>query len=233
MNVISSIRAKVLLAALVAVVTGSAFGYWGAAEYEQRERRDDIVWLVQDTSLRLRMALVSEPVAATADDGDALRPFYEHAVAVDRHLQKLRNIDTSDGAALGALADAADDYLLTSREILLRRASSQRYRVKFSDDLRQLRHHMRADNRTGAWITAAVRAKERVDEDYRDFRIASTALVTLIDSFPAAQAKIAPHVDAARRINDAVVATARERMVAASQATARELERYANLNRYR
>jgi len=234
MNVISSIRAKVLLAALVAVVTGSAFGYWGAAEFEQRERRDDIVWLVQDTSLRLRTALVSEPVAAaTADDGGALRPLYEHAVAVDRHLQKLRNIDTSDGAALGALADAADDYLLTCREILLRRASSQRYRVKFSGDLQQLRHHMRSDNRTGAWITAAVRAKERVDEDYRDFRIASTALVTLIDSFPAAQAKIAPHVDAARLIDDAVVATARERMIAASQATARELERYADLNRYR
>ena len=229
MNVVSSIRAKGLLAALVLVVTGSAFGYWNIARHEQRERRDDIVWLIQDTSLRLRVTLTSE-VAIALDESEMLRSLYEHAVAVDRHLQKLRNMDTT-GA--GNLANAADDYLLTSREILLRRASSQRYRVKFSGDLEQLRHHMRSDNRTGAWITAAVRAKERVDEDYRDFRIASTALVTLIDSFPAAQAKIAPHVDAARLIDDAVVAKARERIVLASQATERELDRYANLNRYR
>jgi hypothetical protein len=230
MNAISSIRAKVLLAALVAVVAGSAFGYWGVAGYEQRERRDDIVWLVQDTSLRLRTALASEPAAAIADDSEVLRSFYEHAVAVDGHLQKLRNMDASNA---GNLADAADDYLLTSREILLRRASSQRYRVRFSGDLQQLRNHMRADNRSGAWITAAVRAKERVEEDYRDFRITSNALVTLLDAFPAAQARIAPHVNAAHLIDDAVVAKARERIAVASQSTARELDRYANLNRYR
>lgn len=230
MNITSSIRGKVLLAALVTVVTGSAFGYWGIAGYEQRERHEDIVWLIQDTSLRLRAALAIEPAAVAADDSEVLRSFYEHAVVVDGHLKKLRDMDAS-GA--GNLARAADDHLLTSREILLRRASSQRYRVKFSGDLQHLRDHMRADNRTGAWITAAVRAKERVDEDYRDFRIASTALVTLLDSFPAAQMKIAPHVDAAHLIDNAAVAKARGRIVAASQATERELDRYANLNRYR
>lgn len=233
MNVISSIRGKVLLAALVAVVTGSAFGYWRVADFEQREKRDGVVWLLHDTSLRLRAALASEPVSRNADERDLLPALYEHAVIVDSHLHKLRNIDSSDAAVIGALMDAADDYLLTSREILLRRASSQRYRLKLSDDLRQLRNHMRSDDRSGAWITAAVRAKERVDEDYRDFRIASSALVTLIDSLPAAQAKIAPHVGATYLLDDAVVAAARERIVAASQATARELDRYANLNRYR
>jgi hypothetical protein len=230
MNPLSSTRAKVLLASLVTVLAGSAFGYWGITGYEQRERRDDIVWLVQDASLRLRSALASEPLATNADIDDLLRSYYEHAIAVDGHLQKLRAMDAS-GA--GNLVDAADDYLMTTREILLRRASSQRHRVRFSGDLRRLRDHMRTDDRSGAWITAAVRAKERVEEDHRDFRIASAALVTLLDEFPAAQAKIAPHVDAAYLINDSIIAHARERVALVSQATARELDRYANLDRYR
>jgi len=233
MNIISSIRAKILVATLVTIVTGSAFGYWGVAGYEQRERLEDIRWLIQDTSLRLRTAIATEPVARAADDSEALRPYYEHAIAVDGYLKKLHDIGGADSAQLAALADAADDFLITSREILLRRASSERYRVKLAGDLRQLHQHMRADDRTGAWITAAVRAKERVDEDYRDFRIASAALFTLLDGFPAAQSRIAPHVDAVHLIDDAAVAAARGRILVATQATERELERYANLNRYR
>jgi hypothetical protein len=230
MNVISSLRAKVLLAALVAVVTGSAFGYWSVAEFEQRQRIDDIRWLIQDTSLRVRTAVAVEPVARADDDTGVLRPYYEHAVAVDSHLQKLRQLDAKDTSTL---VDAAEDFLLTSREILLRRASSERHRVKLSGDLHHLRQHMRADDRTGAWITAAVRAKERVDEDYRDYRISSAALFTLLDSFPAAQSKVAPHIDAVHLIDDAAVVGARERILATVQATGRDLDRYANLNRYR
>ena len=233
MNVISTLRAKVLLAALVAVLTGSAFGYWGVAEFEQRQRTEDIRWLIQDTSLRVRTAVAAEAVARADSDTEALRPYYEHAVAVDGHLKKLHQLDGKDAAALAPLVDAADDFLITSREILLRRASSERHRVRLSGDLRQLRQHMRADDRTGAWITAAVRAKERVDEDYRDFRIASAALFTLLDTFPAAQSRIAPHVDAVHLIDDAAVAGARERILGAVQVTERELERYANLSRYR
>lgn len=233
MHIISGIRAKALLGALVTLAAGSAFGYWGYIGYQQREDRelrDEVAALVQDTAVRLRAALAIQPGGVNPDNPEALRSLYDHALVVDAHLTKLRGLDAS---SLGHFTDAADDYLLTSREILLRRASSQRNRLKFAAGLRGLRNHMRADDRTGAWITAAVRAKERVDEDYRDLRIASTALVTLLDSFPAAQTKIAPHVDATHVIDDAVVATARERIVAASLATERELDRYANLTRYR
>jgi hypothetical protein len=229
MNLISGTRAKVLLGALIAAAAGSAFSYWSAAEYEARERRTDVLWLVQDTSLRLRAALAIEPPPATSAE-EALRSLYDHAAVVDRHLGKLRNMEVS---GMGNLADAADDYLLTSREILLRRASSQRYRLRVADDLRRLRHHMRTDNRSGTWITAAVRAKERVEEAHRDYRVASTALGGLLQSFPVAQAKIAPHVEAALLIEDNVVNEAHERITVAARETMRELDRYANLNTYR
>lgn len=229
MGLIAGTRTKILLAALITVATGSAFGYWSVAEHEQRERRNDVLWLVQDTSLRLRAALAAEAPAAFSKE-DVLRSLYDHAVAVDGHLHKLRNMELS---GIGNLADAAEDYLLTGREILLRRASSQRHRLKVSDDLHRLRNHMRADNRTGAWVTEAVRAKERVEEGYRDYRVASSALGILLQSFPAAQAKIAPHVEAALLIDDNVVNEAHQRITLATRETVRELDRYANLASYR
>jgi hypothetical protein len=229
MNLISGMRTKALLAALIAAATGSAFSYWRAADHEDQERRNDVLWLMQDTSLRVRAALATEPPIALSTE-EALRSLYDHVAVVDGHLGKLRQMESS---GIGHLADAAEDYLLTSREILLRQASSQRHRVRVSDDLRRLRNHMRADNRTGAWITEAVRAKERVEEVYRDYRVASTALGMLLQSFPVAQAKIAPHVEAALLIDDHVVNEARERITLAARETMRELDRYANLNTYR
>lgn len=229
MNIISGTRTRILIAVLITVSAGSALGYWTAADFEQRERRNDVLWLVQDTSLRLRAALASEPPLALSS-GEALRALYDHAAVVDGHLGKLRKMELS---GMGNLADAADDYLLTSREILLRRASSQRYRLRVSDDLQRLRSHMRADNRTGAWITEAVRARERVEEVYRDYRVASGALGVLLQSFPVAQAKIAPHVEAALLIEDNVVNEAHQRVTGAARETMRELDRYANLNSYR
>jgi hypothetical protein len=233
MNIMSGIKAKALFVALVTLAAGSAFGYWSYAGYQQREQRelrDEVAALVQDTSARLRAALAIQPDAVNPENPEALRSFYEHAVAVDGHLSKLRNLDAS---SLGHFADAADDYLLTSREILLRRASSQRYRLKFAGNLQNLHRHMRADNRTGAWITEAIRAKERVEEDYRDYRIASTALGGLLQSLPAAQAKIAPHVGATLLIDDNIVNEAHQRVTMATRDTMRELDRYANLNSYR
>lgn len=233
MNIFSGIRAKALLVALVTLAAGSAFGYWGYIGYQQREQRelrDEVTALVQDTAVRLRAALATQPGGVNPDNPEALRSLYDHALVVDANLTKFRSLDAS---SLGHLADAADDYLLTSREIVLRRASGQRNRLKFADDLRNLRHHMRADDRTGAWITAAVRARERVEEDYRDYYAASTALRSLLESFPAAQAKIAPHVDAALLIEDNVVNDAHQRVTAVTRATVEELDRYANLTRYR
>ena len=231
--IISGFRAKALLVALVTLTGGSAFGYWsyiGYQQREQRELRDEVAALVQDTAVRLRAGLASQPGGINPDNPEALRSLYDHAVMVDGHLKKFRNLDVSSLAHFG---DAADDYLLTSREILLRRASTQRYRLKIADDLRSLRKHMRTDDATGAWITAAVRAKERVDEVYRDYRMASTALRELLQSLPAAQAKIAPHVDAALLIDDSLVNDTHQRVMVVTQNTERELDRYANLNRYR
>ncbi len=230
MNIISGHKAKAVAATLAAVLAGSAFGYWGYGEYRAYELRSEVTELVKDTSLRLRDALSIEPSSMSADNQRTLSKLYDHAFAVDSHLQKLRDIDASP---VEALADAADDYVLTGREILVRHASSQRTRLKLSGSLQALQNHMRADDRTGSWVTQAVRAKERVEEDYRDYRLASNALGKLLESFPASQTKIAPHVEAALLIDESLVNGARQRVLDTSRQTAREIEKIANLNAYR
>lgn len=230
MNIISGRKAKAVVAIFAAVLAGSAFGYWGYGEYRAYELRSEVTELVKDTSLRLRDALSVEPSSMSADNPGALNKLYDHAVAVDSHLQKLRGVDATPA---GALADAADDFVLTGREILVRHASSQRIRLKLSGSLQVLQNHMRADDRTGSWVTQAVRAKEQVEEDYRDYRVVSNALGKLLESFPASRRTIAPHVEAAFLIDESLVNEARQRVLDTSRQTAREIEKIANLNAYR
>ncbi|HET9665077.1 MAG TPA: hypothetical protein VFP00_12695, partial [Burkholderiales bacterium] len=191
--------------------------------------REEISNLVRDTSERMHAALTTQ-VPPAMDNPALLRKLYDDAETVDAHFRRIRSEDL---ATLTELASAADDYLLTSREILLRWASSQRYRLKLSASIRALENHMRADDRTAAWITEAVRAKERVEEDYRDYNRAMSALSTLLASFPAAREKMAPQVDATLLTDARLVASIRTQVIAASAHATGEMERIRQLRAYR
>ena len=225
----SGFRTKTAVLAFAAAGATSAFAYWGYGELRAHQLRDEITTLVTDTSLRMQAALSAQLAPAAAHPA-LLRRFYEHAEAVDAHFRKL---DGENAAPVADLANAADDYLLTSREILLRWASSQRYRVKLSGSIQVLQDHMRADDRTAAWISAAVRAKEQVEEDYRDYNRAVNALSTLLGTFPAARDRMAPHLDAALLADENVIETARTSALAASALAQHEMEKIRQLRTYR
>jgi hypothetical protein len=183
-------RNRIIVIAVAAVMLAGALGYWAYSGHKLREIEQATLALAADTGARLRDALAIETAPTTADRGSFIRKLDEHAATVDRNLQSLRGFDS--GANL-ALADAADDYLLTTREILKRQADSRRYRLLLRDSARALREHMRADNRTGAWVQKAVEAKNRVNKDYHGYVQASDALDQLLGSFGASQKKIAPY----------------------------------------
>ena len=226
----SGFRSKTAVMMLAAAGTTSAFGYWGYGELRAYQLRDEITALVKDTSQRMQTALSMDAPPIAVDNPVLLRKFYEHAEAVDAHLRELQGENV---AAVGDLANAADDYLLTSREILLRWASSQRYRVKLSGSIKTLQVHMRADDGSPAWIIEAVRSKEQVEEDYRDYKRAVNALGTLLGTFPAARRKMAPHLDTALLADEKLVATARARTLVASASAAEEMETVRQLHTYR
>lgn len=226
----SRLQTRTLVIACFGLLAGSAFGYWGYDEYRKFEARSGIVAVIGDTSERLRDALQGEIAITPASHPAVLRRYYDHAEAVDAHLHRLRD---AEGAPTGELARAADDYLLTAREILLRRASSQRSRLELAGSAHALRVHMRADDRTGAWVRAAVRAKERVEEDYRDYWIAASALGSLLDALPDARTNMAAHVDAGMLVDDALIAAASDRTKEAARQTSQEVEQISRLAAYR
>jgi hypothetical protein len=226
----SGFRTKTAVMVFAAAGATSAFGYWGYGELRAHQLRDDITALVTDASLRMQTALSAQLPPTTVENPAVLRRFYEHAEAVDAHFRKLND---ENAALVADFANAADDYLLTSREILLRWASSQRYRIKLSGSIQVLQDHMRADDRTAAWISAAVRAKEQVEEDYRDYNRAVNALSTLLGTFPAARDKMSPHLDVALLTDENVIATARTNALAASAVAKDEMEKIRQLRTYR
>ena len=221
-----AIKAVVII--LIAGVVTAALA-WAYSEHRKRELREVVVALVADTSLRLRDALSIEADPTTANRPETGR-LDAHVATVERHLVMLQD---KDSPSIGALAEAANDYVLTVREILRRQASSHRYRLQLSANLLALRNHMRADDRSGSCVPAAVQAKERVEEDYRNYKLAIDALGKLLESYPASRAKMAPHVSAALLADESLVAAARKRALDDSRRTADEIEQARQLAAYR
>jgi hypothetical protein len=217
-------RAKLIAVALCVLIAAAA-GWWGYGEHQKRELRKAIVALVADTGARLRRAL-----AATAESPEAARKLEEDAAAADRNLAALKGMNA---AREQALADSADDYLLTGREILKRFAHVQRYRRLLSESLQALLDHMRADDHTGAWVQEAVKARERANKDHRDLGLAAGALDQLLQSFPASQKKIAPFVGPTVLIEDSVIEAARARALDAAKQAAAEIEKTRRLDAFR
>ena len=226
----SILKARTALVVAGALGATSAFGYWGYTELREHQLREEISELVRDASARMSAALATQVPQTAMDNPGLLRKLYDDAETVDAHFRKVHG---GDVALLPELSTAADDYLLTSREILLRWASSQRHRVRLATSMRLLETHMRGDDRSGEWVTAAVRLKERVEEEYRDYSRTLNALDTLLASFPAARDKMLPQVDSVLLADAPLVTSARKNVIAAAAHARQEMEYMRQLRVYR
>jgi hypothetical protein len=217
-------RVKLFIIAL-AVLLAIAAGWWGYGEHQKREQRKVIVALLADTGAQLTAGL-----STTESSPDAVRKLDEQTAGADRNLVALKSMDASRQAAL---AEAADDYLLTAREILKRLAGVQRYRQLLAESLQALVGHMRADDHSGAWVQQAVKAHERVKKDHRDLGLATGALDKLLQSLPESQKKIAPYVEAGALIGDEAISAARARALDSLKQYTAEIEKTARLDAFR
>src|SRR5205814_2713888 len=212
-------RTAALLAA--ALVGASALGYWGVSAYRKSELQKAVTALVKDTSERLQAALAIETGTMPADQ--TVGRLDDHAQEVDKHVIELRGISASPNRAL---VDAAEEYMLTVRQILRNQAASHRYRIQVSASEQALREHMRtANRRSGNWIKEAVRAKDRMEKEYFDYRISVDAFGRLLETYPATRKKLALQVGAGLLVEEAVAASARKRALAAAKRVADDVER--------
>ena len=205
--------------AAVALVVAAALGYWAYGTHRKSETGKAGMALAQETGRHLQDALAADPGRPSSETVQAIG---EYAAAASRNLEALKRLDAAGNQAL---VDALDDYLLTSREILGRQAASYRFRRQLNASTQALREHMRADNRTGAWVREAVQRKERVEKDYRDYASATEALDKLLESLPASVARLAARSGGAPLIEDKLVAEARKRSSAALKQATDEVEK--------
>lgn len=215
-------RMKIVPVAVVALVFAAALGYWLFGAQQAREVRKNALASVTDTSARLREALAIETGPAPADRAETVRKLDGHATAVEKHLAALKG---ADAARDRALADAADYYVVTAREILKRLADSHRYRLLLAESYQALRDHMRSGSRAADWVKGAVKARERVNKDYRGYSLAADALDQILRTLGPAQQKIAPYVEASVLIPESLVEDARARIQAESTRLTAEIER--------
>ncbi|MGQ0523399.1 MAG: hypothetical protein ACT4P8_07050 [Betaproteobacteria bacterium] len=213
----------------VLILVAALLIHWGYGEHRKRALPKIVVTLAQDASARLQDALRSEidESEGEAATGERLE---RHAIAVDRSLTKLRDMETEPIAELAA---AADDYLLTAREILRRRAADYRYRAVVAEGMRSLRTHMRTDDRTGAWISQAVRLKTKLETDLRRYRLTAAALGNLLEQYTDSRSKIAPYVEPSRLTSDTVVGAARTRLQGLLTKLSDQVQQASQLDAYR
>lgn len=216
--------------AVSAVVTFAVIwlAYWGYGQHRKHVLPGIVIALVHDASSRLADALRGE-IDSSSHDAGTLTTLERHAVAADQSLLKLRDIDA---APVEDLAAAADEYLLTAREILRRRAAEYRYRGQVGDSIVTLRAHMRADNRTGGWISQAVRHKNQLEADFRRYRITVAALADLLKGYGGSRARMATHVAPSGLCEEQAAIAASTRIRGAFGTISGEVERAGQLNAY-
>jgi hypothetical protein len=206
---------------LAALLLASALGYWGIDAYRKSQLQKTVSALVSDSSERLEAALALETEAASASSGQTVGRLDEQAQEVDKHVAELHDLSASPNRDLVA---AAEEYLLTVRQILREQAASHRYRVQLSASDERLREHMRkAGRRSSAWIEEAVRSKDRLERNYFDYRISAEAFERLLASYPSARKKMAAQVRVPL-LADEEVERARKRAVAGSKRIAASME---------
>jgi len=207
---------------IATVVVAAMVGAWAYTLYEAYAARRTVLELVEDSSERLRAVLRARPTDAV--DFDA------HARAVEANAAALRALNPQ---RIVELADPADGYIVSVREILRRRAVMESARPRLADSIRALIDHINADRGAADWPRRAVQLKEAAERDFRELRLATESYVSLLESFPPAQTKIATHAKPEWLIDEQVIKQAREAALDALAYTEENMKQTTRLEAYR
>ena len=209
-----NVRTLAVVIATIVLIVGTYLAY------EKYTRRSHVVSMVEETAARLRKSLEAQGAAGAAAGADA------HAAHADAQVTTLRRMNAS---SFRPLADAADDYLVTSREILRRNADMETLHARLTASLDALQAHIKADRGRADWTREAVRLKQGLDKDVRDYRIAVESYRSLLQTLPASQARIAQFVEAAALVDEQTIAAARKRALDDFAATDENIRQTASL----
>ena len=208
------------VAAVLVIAAGAAL-YWG--QHKTAQLRSDIAALVVDASARLRSTLAMEADQTAANTAKGVAQLEQDSAAFDKQLAALHALDTGRDAAL---ADAADDYLGTARQLTVYQARMHRLRIDVDGAARALDEHMRsADRRARGWIGEAMRRKDVLEKKYFDYRLASDGYADLARTYLDSRKRLAPLLGAQAMVDEQLAIDARKQAQEAAKQTAALVER--------
>lgn len=200
---------------VLAVIAGLVL--WNQSKTRQLETAT--LSRISTATQELRAALVP---AADADAAARAQAQIAGAARIDKDLTALRDSATS---RIPALAAGADIYLHTTRELLRRQIVMLELRKRIGDGIVAFRDHMLTGNRAAArWTTNAVTLKNRLEQDYREYRRTVDAYATISNSYPEARKALTDLVPPDQLVDAAQVAAASDNALAVAASVTAELD---------
>src|SRR5690348_12625837 len=155
-----------LTLAIVVFTLAVVFGRMGYSAYEKRSQQHKVTALVADTTAKLREALGASPTPQLVGALDA-------------------NVQAAKAPRDPELADAAELYIVSAREIARRAVKVHELERQAAASRQALTGHMaRAAWRNDAWMRDAIALKKRVESEHYELGITLGALDQLLYTFP-------------------------------------------------
>lgn len=209
-------RKPYLFAAAAAITLSVLGGYWSFERKQTAREQATLLALLEGATKALAADLAPEQDAASQS-----RALSAAAQRIDQDAAMLRNTPSDRVADLSA--DSAQ-YLDTARELLKRRATLLALHPRVRSGMAQFREHMLNGRGATAWISEAVRLKNRLEEDYRDYRGTIETHTRLSDVYAEDYRRLAQRVPTQLLAGLEDVALAQERVAALGEAADKEME---------
>ena len=159
-------RAVGWIVGIAALAALALIGYAVYAGAQKKAQQRQVIAMVEDTTEKLRQALAQKSTPELVD-------------AIDANLTAARSPRDPQ------LADAAEHYILSAREIARRRSDANPLRARAEESRRALAGHMaRAERRSEPWLRSAVALKKRVEDDYFQLTLTLKGLDEILFKLP-------------------------------------------------
>lgn len=205
-----------LLIGAAALIIAAVTGYVTWDRHQTKTIRDATLTRIDNATQALRTALApaNDPIAQSQVVAAAIE-------RVDQELTALRATTTSRIRLLGA---GADTYLHTIRELLKRQAAVLVLDTSVRNGITALRGHLSSSRAASNWTGEAVRLKNRLEQDFREYRRAVDTHTKIADGYAEAHQALAGLVAEGRIPTIAEITAARDRTTAAGKILTTEME---------
>ena len=203
-------KATVAVGVAAALVVG-ALGWFAWAGAQKKAQQRQVTALVADSTQKAREGITKRATQEIVDAIDA------------------------DAKALKAprdplLASTAEQYIVTAREAVRRRADADRLLRQAAGARRALEVHMtRGSRRSEGWFQEALELKKRVENDHSDLAAVFKAYDDLLFDMTEMSKGLAPRIGDEPLLEARLIGEARKQGQAEAANAARELERVRRL----